>query len=96
MSDQEEFEVEAIGVEVNMQPIELYKVLKSLNFDLPKGQAAHVLRHTFASHFIMNGGNVLTLQKILGHASVLQTMTYAHLAPDYLTEALEFNPLATL
>ncbi|WP_023604382.1 phage integrase [Aliivibrio logei] len=73
-----------------------YRVLKSLNFDLPKGQAAHVLRHTFASHFIMNGGNVLTLQKILGHASVLQTMTYAHLAPDYLTEAVEYNPLATL
>ena len=76
--------------------MDFYEVLKSLNFDLPKGQAAHVLRHTFASHFVINGGNILTLQRILGHASVLQTMTYAHLAPDYLTEALEFNPLVTL
>ncbi len=75
---------------------EFYQVLKSLNFDLPKGQAAHVLRHTFASHFIMNGGNILTLKNILGHASVLQTMTYAHLAPDYLAEAVEYNPLSTL
>src|SRR5690554_557669 len=33
---------------------------------LPRGQKSHVLRHTFASHFIMNGGNILTLQKILG------------------------------
>ncbi len=75
---------------------DFYQAFKELNFDLPKGQAVHVLRHTFASHFIMNGGNILTLQKILGHSSVLQTMTYAHLAPDYLTEAIEFNPLSTL
>ncbi|HAS61680.1 MAG TPA: integrase [Vibrio sp.] len=76
--------------------IDFYNVFKSLNFELPKGQAVHVLRHTFASHFIMNGGNILTLQRILGHASVLQTMTYAHLAPDYLNEAMELNPLSTL
>ncbi|MCE7576205.1 integrase [Aliivibrio fischeri] len=75
---------------------EFYQVLKSLDFELPKGQAAHVLRHTFASHFIMNGGNILTLKKILGHGSVLQTMAYAHLAPDYLAEAVEYNPLSTL
>ncbi|HBC7417587.1 TPA: tyrosine-type recombinase/integrase [Serratia marcescens] len=66
--------------------------LKGL-FDLPDGQATHVLRHTFASHFIMNGGNILTLQKILGHASINQTMVYAHLAPDYLQDAVRLNPL---
>lgn len=75
---------------------EFYKVIKTLNFDLPKGQATHVLRHTFASHFMMNGGNILTLQKILGHATILQTMVYAHLAPDYLNEASKLNPLSTL
>lgn len=37
-------------------------------------QAAHALRHTFASHFIQNGGNILTLQKILGHSSLAMTM----------------------
>ncbi|SGZ07858.1 phage integrase [Moritella viscosa] len=73
-----------------------YSVLKEQEFDLPKGQAAHVLRHTFASHFMMNGGNILTLQKILGHSTITQTMTYAHLAPDYLNEAMEFNPVSTL
>jgi integrase len=63
---------------------------------LPKGQLTHVLRHTFASHFVMNGGNVLVLQKILGHASLTMTMRYAHLAPDHLQEAKMFNPLARL
>lgn len=44
----------------------------------------HVLRHTFASHFMMAGGNVLTLQKLLGHSDVKTTMIYAHLSPDHL------------
>ncbi|EKN4005642.1 phage integrase [Yersinia enterocolitica] len=70
------------------------QLLKEVAPDLPKGQAIHALRHTFASHFMMNGGNILTLQKILGHSNILQTMTYAHLAPDYLQDAVRFNPLA--
>lgn len=31
---------------------------------------------------MINGGNIFTLQKILGHASILQTMSYAYLALD--------------
>ena len=75
---------------------DFYEKFKSLNFDLPKGQAIHALRHTFASHFIMNGGNIITLQKILGHSNINQTMTYSHLAPDYLLEAIKLNPLSAL
>ncbi|XKH01799.1 tyrosine-type recombinase/integrase [Marinobacter nauticus] len=60
---------------------------------LPEGQCAHILRHTFASHFMMNGGNILALQKILGHSSITMTMRYAHLAPDHLEEAITLNPM---
>ena len=63
---------------------------------LPRGQLTHVLRHTFASHFVMNGGNILVLQRILGHSSLTMTMRYAHLAPDHLQEAKALNPLARL
>ena len=72
---------------------DFYKILKSLDFNLPKGQASHVLRHTFASHFMMNGGNILTLQKILGHGDIKQTLLYAHFSPDYLNDAIKYNPL---
>lgn len=68
--------------------------LKSVVPTLPHGQAVHVLRHTFASHFMMKGGNILTLQKILGHSTIIQTMTYAHFSPDYLQDAVRFNPLS--
>lgn len=64
--------------------------------NLPRGQLTHVLRHTFASHFMMNGGNILVLQKLLGHSSLTMTMRYAHLAPDHLQEAVLLNPLARL
>ncbi|CDH34174.1 tyrosine-type recombinase/integrase [Xenorhabdus bovienii] len=69
------------------------QILREVKPDLPAGQAVHVLRHTFAAHFIINGGNILTLQKIMGHASIQQTMIYAHFAPDYLQEAIVLNPL---
>lgn len=70
----------------------LYLVLNKCSFDLPRGQAAHVLRHTYASHFIMNGGDILTLQKILGHSTVALTMRYSHLSPDHLLSAVQFSP----
>ncbi|EEZ5177669.1 tyrosine-type recombinase/integrase [Escherichia coli] len=69
------------------------KELRRVKPDLPRGQSTHVLRHTFATHFMMNGGNIIALQHILGHATIKQTMTYAHFAPDYLEEAARLNPL---
>lgn len=72
------------------------RALVGSGIDLPKGQASHALRHTFASHFIQKGGNILTLQKILGHSSLAMSMRYAHLAPEHLVEAIRLNPLAGL
>lgn len=70
--------------------------VRDAHIELPEGQLTHVLRHTFASHFMMSGGNILTLQRILGHSSLQMTMRYAHLAPDHLQEARHLNPLARL
>ncbi len=54
-------------------------------FDTP-GQLTHILRHTF-------GGDILSLQRILGHSSITMTMRYAHLSPDHLESALRLSPL---
>lgn len=61
--------------------------------ELPDRQLTHVLRHTFDSHFMMNGGNILVLQKILGHTDIKMTMRYAHFAPDHFEDAVRLNPL---
>ncbi|EWC39345.1 recombinase [Stutzerimonas stutzeri KOS6] len=60
-------------------------------FDTP-GQMTHILRHTFASHY-MAGGDILGPQRILGHSSITMTMRYAHLSPDHLESALRLSPL---
>jgi site-specific recombinase XerD len=54
-----------------------------------KGASLHTLRHTFASHLVMNGTDVYTVQKLLGHSSIKTTEIYAHLAPDFLKAAVE-------
>ncbi|PSU57706.1 phage integrase [Photobacterium phosphoreum] len=68
-------------------------VRRALPPHVPKGQATHILRHTFASYFMINGGNILVLQRILGHSKIDQTMAYAHFSPDHLMEAVRLNPL---
>ncbi len=50
----------------------------------------HDLRHTFASQFMMNGGSLFDLQKILGHTDMKMTMRYAHFSPEHLQSALPF------
>jgi len=72
------------------------EAVKKTSIVLPTGQSTHIMRHTFASHFMMNGGNILALQKLLGHQSLTMTMRYAHLSPDHLAEARKLNPLAAL
>lgn len=67
--------------------------MERAGIETPKGQLSHVLRHTFASHFMQGGGNIITLQRVLGHSSLTVTMRYAHLAPDHLEEVLKLNPL---
>jgi len=47
----------------------------------------HDLRHTFASHFAMKGGNLYALAEILGHSSPKMTLDrYTHLSPEFINE----------
>lgn len=59
----------------------LHKVLAAGGFE--RGYITfHDLRHTFASHWMMNGGDLFKLQKVLGHKNPKMTLRYAHLAPE--------------
>lgn len=69
------------------------KAIGKAQIQLPRGQMSHVLRHSFASYFVMNGGNIVVLRDILGHSTITTTMRYAHLAPDHLSDAVSLNPL---
>lgn len=59
----------------------------ALRAGLPKDLRLHDLRHTFASLFLVDGGDIFKLSRILGHHSVVITeRTYAHLKPTAFTE----------
>lgn len=70
--------------------------MQRAGIETPAGQLKHVLRHSFASHFMMSGGNILVLQPMLGHTDIKVTMRYAHFAPDHLAEAILLNPLTKM
>ncbi len=48
----------------------------------------HTLRHTFASHLVMNGVDLPSIQKLLGHTDIETTMIYSHLSPEHLIKAV--------
>lgn len=48
----------------------------------------HVMRHSFASHLVMRGAPIKAVQELLGHATIMMTMRYAHLAPEIARDAV--------
>ncbi len=53
------------------------------------GLRIHDLRHSWASTAVMNGVDMVTVAKLLGHSNIETTAGYAHLADGHLVEAAE-------
>jgi site-specific recombinase XerD len=54
----------------------------------------HPLRHSYATHLIEEGVNIVTVKELLGHADVNTTMIYLHVARCQVVQA--HSPLDTL
>ena len=59
-----------------------------------KDVSLHTLRHTYATHHLEQGVNIITIKDLLGHAHIDTTMMYLHLARP--SAIVAFSPLDTL
>ncbi len=53
------------------------------DYKLPIEITEHSLRHSFATYYLMNGGDIITLKNMMGHKTLNSTSIYIHLAQDF-------------
>ena len=62
----------------------LDKLIKQTGIN--KNISPHMIRHSFATHLLNEGCDLLTVQKLLGHESIKATQIYTHVTTDRLKE----------
>jgi len=70
----------------------LRKQVKKIAFraKIRKRVYPHLLRHTFISHLIMRGANLVAVQQFAGHSSINTTMRYTHFNPRKLQQEYHY------
>ena len=72
-----------------IHPDKPYHVLKTALKKIGLEGNVHKIRHSFASHLVMKGVGLKTVQELLGHTDIATTQKYAHLSAQHLKNAVD-------
>ena len=73
----------------------IYIILNDLKIkaEINKKIGPHTLRHSFATHLLENGADLITIQNMLGHENIVTTERYLHVNRKHLVESVsKYHP----
>jgi len=73
----------------------VFLILKKITNELgiKKNISPHTFRHSFATHMIQNGADIISIQKMMGHENITTTEKYLNVDKKHLFETLiKFHP----
>jgi site-specific recombinase XerD len=81
--------LECSGPEIPLGPRDLVRIVKKVC--LRAGIEAthpHAFRHTFATHLLEGGADLITVKEFLGHSTIISTQVYAHTSARFMRETM--------